>query len=326
MTRVKCINKLIFSFLVFNKSYLINNGLTLFFQQINSLMLKRLRIFVRRYLLAIVILFLPAFLQCVFILLIPSKTNLINLLGGTQAEKKGIYNLQTSNYGRFRLPYYLNGSYSIIPFKTLLYNFYTPFNRPGIELFELSTRNISEYVLEKRKTDLKYLVEDFFLGMNFNVTGIDKIYATLYFSSLALHSSAVAVNELSNLLLAYHTKSIRKTISTLNSPLASNDSLYTGNDFLEYLACIDVLPVSLLNMINSIIIAFIISALVISVSRERNSGSKSLQYLSRTHFITYWISNYLFDVCLCLFNLISRILYLKFELNEWDPQKSYEKT
>ena len=283
-------------------------------------MLKRLRIFIRRYLLAIVILFLPALLQCAFILLIPSKTNLVNLFGGTQTEKSGIYNLQTSNYGNFHLPYYLNGSYSIIPFKTLLYSFYTPFNRPGIELLELSSQNINEYVLEKRKTDLKYLVQDFFIGMKFNVTGIDKIYATLYFSSLALHSSAIAVNELSNLLLAYHSRSIRKTISTLNSPLASNDSLYTGNDFLEYLACIDVLPVSLLNMITSIIIAFIISALVISIAREKNSGAKSLQYLSRTHFVTYWISNYLFDICLCLFNLTSILAILKLiDMTRNDP-------
>ncbi len=163
-------------------------------------------------------------------------------------------------------------------------------------------------------------MQDFFIGMNFNVTGIDKIYATLYFSSLALHSSAIAVNELSNLLLAYHTRSIRKTISTLNSPLASNDSLYTGNDFLEYLACIDVLPVSLLNMINSIIIAFIISSLVINIAREKNSGAKSLQYLSRTHFITYWISNYLFDILLCIFNLTSMLVILKIiDMSRNDP-------
>ena len=180
-------------------------------------------------------------------------------MGGTQAEKSGLYDLQTSNYGAFRLPYFLNGSYSTVPVKSLLYSFYTPFNRPGVELFEISSRNISEYVLDKRKADLKYLVQDFYIGMHLNVTGIDKIYATVFFSSLALHSSAIAVGEMSNLLLAYHTRTLRKSISTLNSPLAANDSLYTGNDFLEYLACMDVLPVSLLNMANSMIIAFIVA-------------------------------------------------------------------
>ncbi len=38
------------------------------------------------------------------------------------------------------------------------------------------------------------------------------------------------------------------------------------------------------------------------VSKEKINGSKDLQLLSGTHQITYWASNYLFDLSLCLYN------------------------
>ena len=40
------------------------------------------------------------------------------------------------------------------------------------------------------------------------------------------------------------------------------------------------------------------------VAREKNNGSKSPQFLSRTNFATYWSSDYIFDTLICMFNLI----------------------
>jgi hypothetical protein len=128
------------------------------------------------------------------------------------------------------------------------------------------------------------------------------------------------VNEYSNLLLAYLTKDYNKKIITTNAPLTSNDSLYNGNNFIEYLACIDILPISLLNMLNSIIVASMISAMVIHVTRERTNGSKLLQYLAGTHYLTYWISNYLFDLAICFFNFSTMVIALKIvDLAKNDP-------
>jgi hypothetical protein len=256
------------------------------------------------------ILFLPAILEGIFVLIIPSQTNLVNQFG-SNIIKSGIYDLEISNYGSFNLPYHLNGTFNLLPAKTLISNFYTPTNRPGIQLIELSNENVSNYVLDKRKYDIKYLVNDFFIGMKLNITSDEKLYATMYYNSLALHSSAIAVNEISNLLLAFLTRNYKKSISTINSPLSSNNSLYTGDDFLQYLACMDVLPVSVLNMLNSVIVSLIISFMVINISRERINGSKSLQYITRTNFVTYWLSNYLFDLVICFFNLTSMIVVLK---------------
>ncbi len=57
--------------------------------------------------------------------------------------------------------------------------------------------------------------------------------------------------------------------------------------------------------------AFIISILVIHVSNERISGSKCLQLLSGTHFTTYWLSNYIFDLAICFLNIFSMLFVIK---------------
>jgi hypothetical protein len=279
-------------------------------QQLIALVTKRLRMFVSRKFLAVAILFLPMILQCVFCLIIPSQTYLINQFSG-KVESKGTYKLAISNYGSFRLPYTVNGSYSLIPIKSLLSNFYTATYRPGVELIDVVGSNVSDYVFQRRKSDVKYLANDFYIGMSLNITDWQKLYGTVYYSTLALHSSAMAVNEIANLYLAFLTKDYQKSIVTYNSPLTANDSLYNGDDFLEYLACMDVLPVSLFNMLNSVIVAFVISVLVIHVSRERINGSKYIQFLTGTHYVTYWLANYIFDLAVCFFNLGTMIVTLK---------------
>jgi hypothetical protein len=49
---------------------------------------------------------------------------------------------------------------------------------------------------------------------------------------------------------------------------------------------VDVLPVSILNMLNSLLVAFIMATLAIHVAKERLNGSKGLQLLTGTHFLT----------------------------------------
>jgi hypothetical protein len=64
-------------------------------------------------------------------------------------------------------------------------------------------------------------------------------------------------------------------------------------------------------IVNSIIVAFIISILVIHIARERLNGSKQLQMLSGVHYGTYWLANYLFDLTICLINISLMVFILK---------------
>lgn len=73
-------------------------------------------------------------------------------------------------------------------------------------------------------------------------------------------------------------------------------------------------------MLNSIIIALIISILVINVARERVNGSKCLQLITGTKSYVYWLSNYLFDMFVCLFIIATMIVALKLvDLAKNDP-------
>ena len=143
------------------------------------------------------------------------------------------------------------------------------------------------------------------------ISNNSQIYGQLYYSTMAFHSPPSILNELMNLNLVYLSNDYTKSITTTNVPLTANNSLSSSNDYLQSLACIDTLPLTLLNFATSIVIAFIISIMVMQVTRERCNGSKQLQFLSGLHYTTYWISNYLFDLIPCIINSASIVLAIK---------------
>ena len=121
---------------------------------------------------------------------------------------------------------------------------------------------------------------------------------------MAYQTPGVVVNEVSNLLLAtLNSYTLDKRIDTINSPIATQDQ-YNGNDFFRYLACFDIIPLGIFTFAISIVLAFVPSVVVMHVAKEKMNGSKSLQFLSGTHFTSYWLSNYIFDYTICFLNII----------------------
>jgi hypothetical protein len=283
-------------------------GVKLWFQQINALIFKRFFIFTRRYILALISLFMPLVLEAIICLIIPSGSSIQSALTRT-VSSSGSVNLQVSNYAPYTFPYALTGNSA--NFQNLLSTYYTTSNRPGITLQNCSYDNVSSVVLQLRKDDVRNLASNYYTGMSFNIVNSTNLYATAYYSTFVYHSPGVVLNEISNLILAYYSSnSLTNTISTTNTPIASSSTL-TGNNFVDYLACLDTLPLSILNFINAIVIGFVISFIVVHVGRERINGSKSLQLLSGTHFVTYWTANHIFDFIICFFNIGTMIAMLK---------------
>ncbi len=166
-------------------------------------------------------------------------------------------------------------------------------------------------MLQKRKNDFNNLVKSYFAGVSMSSDG-DLLSFVAYYSSMAFHSSANLIHEISNILLAYYnSNSFHKTIQTYNVPIKSSLSNTNGSEYLGYLACYDSFPSTIYNFLVSVVIALVISLIIVSVGKERSNGSKTLQLLSGTHYITYWISNYVFDWLICVLNLISIVLTLK---------------
>jgi hypothetical protein len=180
-----------------------------------------------------------------------------------------------------------------------------------VNLALINEDSVDEFVLDRRRLEPIYLTSDLYIGMSLNITSEDKLFATLYYSTMAFHSSANAVHEATNLFLAFLTNNFEKRITTYNQPFKSNNTLYYGDEFIKYLACLDILPVSYFNMLNSIIIVLIMSVMVITVGRERISGSKTLQLLAGTKSLTYWVANYIFDVTIVIFNFTTMVLMYK---------------
>ena len=252
----------------------------------------------------------PILLEIIFSFLIPSQTNLINETK-QNLEFKTARKLDIKDYNRNQFIYFLNGTYSTDKVKILLDIIYTKQNKPNVNLFQSDFSNISDYVLDKRKNDIKNLVNDYYFGMQLNVISDSKFSANLYYSTMAFHSSSVILNELTNLYLKFLTNDLTKTITTYNSPITLNEATFVSNGFLDNLACIDVLPTSLLNLINAEIAAFIISLISIHITNERENGFKTLQFISSVQFYVYWLSNYFFDILICFFSISTNIIALK---------------
>ena len=203
------------------------------------------------------------------------------------------------------MPYSIYGDGDIGSMNSLVKNL---INTSTVTLEFVSNATLDNYVMEKRKDDAKNIVNNYYMGFSINISSTNEIQVSSFYSTLAYHSCAVVTNLVDNILLAFlNSYSTNMSITTYNTPLASNSTVYRGNRFLKYLACFDVLPLSLLNILTAINIAFFISLLVMHTSRERINGFKVLQVLSGTHTLLYWVSNYIFDLILCFINVGSII-------------------
>lgn len=203
----------------------------------------------------------------------------------------------------------MKGTIDTSPLSTHLNNYVN--SRKSGSFLKLDADEVNEYVFSLRKSNIKNLISKYYVGMSLNLTNTSQLSVTGYFSSMAFHSSANIINEIDNIVLTYLTNDLGKSIKTENVPLAANNSLSGTSNFLEVLACIDSLPVSLLNFINSIIVALMIGISVIHIGREKTNGSKQLQMLTGIKRSTYWLSNYLFDMIIHILNITFIVIVLK---------------
>ena len=279
-------------------------------QQLKALIYKRFLLFKGRYGLALITLLLPIFAEGIICYVLPVETNTIDSIRQT-IRTVGNYTFKIENYKTYTMPYVINGNLNDSVFPNVFDKFYNS-SPSGLKLepfIDSENRTIPSYVLQKRKDSLTSLVNNFYTAMSFNIINSTTIFANAYYSTIAYHSSATVLNEITNILLAFYSSNNinqKKSIKTTNTPIPSlsNDtSMFNDVNFLRYLSCIDILPLSTLNYINGVIFAIFISFFVAHVGKERINGSKHLQILSGVHYSTYWISNFIFDFIICVYTI-----------------------
>jgi hypothetical protein len=279
---------------------------------------KRFITFHRRLLLAIIIVLLAPFGQGVLSYLIGPST----IIPVKNIKLYPNISMDVNNYRRHNFPYRILDketneikSFGSNPISELFSIFYQKKHRPDVFLFPLND-SIPEHVFGYQKDSYTRLLNDYFFGMQWRITepfDINSLKITAYYSKMAYHSAGAILNEISNLLLSLlSSNSLSKTIKTYNAPFMSDETRYTGDNLVKYLGCFDIIPLSLFNLVTSIVVAFMISSLVMHISRERLTGSKSLQLLSGTQGSTYWISNYIFDYFLCFVSVSLLIVAISF--------------
>nr|QUF59432.1 ATP-binding cassette transporter Abca3-like4 [Brachionus angularis] len=297
-------------------------GLQIYYQQIKSLIKKRFYIFTRRYVILIFTLVLPVLIQSILSYMIPSTSALITQTIDTIFSRKFIqsFNLDFGSYGKLDLTYAIFGE----DLKKQFNEFYenkkkTNSSYKDLSLSELDNLdiNVDSHVYDNRKLNLKNMINNYYFGIEINTNADSSIESIIgLYSTLVYHSSATIINEIDSFLLAYYSKNLNKTIKCINSPISvGRSSAFEDKevnlDNFQILNCIEIIPFSFLDYINSIIIAFVISVSTIHLTREKRNGSKSLQLLSGTHYIVYLISNYIFDFIIYLIQIISLVLAFK---------------
>jgi hypothetical protein len=275
----------------------------LWIQQIYALMIKRFLLLKARYGLGFVTLVLPIVAQAIMCYAIPLEDNVIDTI--RQAIRpSGNYTFNLQNYNSYKMPYSIQGNDS--DFQTLFENFYSALNRPNIKLEKLPNDSISLFVLEKRKEDVRNIVNGYFTGLAFEVNSTT-FSATGYYSTLAYHSNGAILNEISNFIFAYYnSNNLNKTITTFYSPVP----IFKKRDLKISERSNYVLSI-LFNIFTGIVFDFFISFFVAHVGNERINGSKQLQLLSGVHFTTYWVGNFIFDFIICLYTISGIVAVIK---------------
>lgn len=217
----------------------------------------------------------PLVAEVLLAAVIPGESNLINQLRGivtNYGSNKLNLDQYRSRYEHQQIPYYIKNNDATL---TNILNNYHINNVPGATWKKFETDTINSFVLEERKKNMTAFLADYFTGVKLEYVS-STVYATIHYSSLAFHSGASMLNTVNNIILQTIQGDNSKSIQTNNFPIASTNTLANANssstNYLELLACLDSLPVSLLNFINSVIVAFIISVMVMAVTREKTNG------------------------------------------------------
>lgn len=258
-------------------------------------------------------------IQALLAIVIPNTANVISEAINNVFGIRSIppYQLDLYKYGsRQTFPIHIANDALQSSFKSYFDAQSSQSARPDdISLLSVQNQNVDDFVYAQRKRDVRNIVSRYYYGMNLDMDAQTKnLSANIYYSSLPYHTAASVLNQLDSFLLGYYSNNVSRSIVTTNAPVSIPDNstnIDPTSINLDLMNCLDGMPFSYLDLINGLIIAFVISVTTIHLIRERINGSKSLQLLSGTHYSTYWLSNLIFDLMVYLFVISSLVVAIK---------------
>jgi len=173
----------------------------------------------------------------------------------------------------------------------------------GATIDEISNDTVLSYVRNRYLTSEDVFINKYqmaFALYNNLTSSIPSLTFNSYFSTVNYHAMATSLSVGSTNIFQFYANSSAKKIITTNQPILTTSNIYTATQrFFEIIYCFDTIPLSLFNFLNSVIAALFTSILLVPLIQERVSHSKDLQLLTNLTKRSYWLSNIIFDLCLC---------------------------
>jgi hypothetical protein len=108
-----------------------------------------------------------------------------------------------TKYGKQDIPYYIGGGGSTTSLETLVQNILSA--KMGVNPVKYSSNTINGQILQNRKNSLQNIMYNNFVGLIFNMTSSNRLYADILYSQIAYHSSANVLNDIDNFFIEIKT-------------------------------------------------------------------------------------------------------------------------
>ncbi|CAF0732489.1 unnamed protein product [Adineta steineri] len=284
---------------VFRAEHEREDGFRLFWLRIGALLIKRIHVLRRQYVFLVGFFLLPILIEIIIVSVLPSPQDIQASLVQNNHVTGAQVTFQPSIYNPQTIVSYANNNGSNA--RTNLMNY---LQNTGATIDEISSDTVLSYVQNRY-----YASEDIFvnkyqiaLALYNNLTSTSpSLTFNSYFSTVNYHAMPVSLSAASTNLFQFYANSTTKKITTTNQPILTTSTSYTAlARFFDILYCFDTLPLSLFNFINSIVVSIFMSMLIVPIIQERTKHSKDLQLLTNLSKGTYWLSNIICDICLCV--------------------------
>lgn len=123
---------------------------------------------------------------------------------------------------------------------------------------------------------------------NFNIR--KRLTLIGHFNNQPYHLAPLSVNLLTNTLLKYFTRSLKSTINVINHPLPRNLTDITNDMTNKDLTSFNIASGLAFGF------SFLIASFSIILIKERESGSKHLQFMNGCNSIVFWLSAFVWDM------------------------------
>lgn len=300
--------------LVFRKQYDRVTGRRLFFERIRALLIKRWHVSRRQISLFFGFFFLSILLEILAVAVIPTPQEIQSSMTLNDRTTDAKITFQPSMYNPQTIVSYANSDTNLV--QTRLTNYLAA---TGATIDSITTDTVDSYVRNRYHETEDIFVNKYqisFAGYDNSSGGTNAMRMNAYFSTVNYHAMPTSLTAASTNLFQFYANSSRKNIRTTNHPILT--PRIGGSYISEVLAvfyCFEIFPITLFAFFNGIIAIIFMGVLLLPMVAERLNNSKDLQILTNLSRKTYWISNWIYDVCLCLILISLLTIIVKVKKN-----------